>query len=478
MAVIVVVPIMVASAVWYYTAPPSTALSHPTERTASPVQSYAAEWDPRVKAIAEFVASERGLSFKQPVNVDFLTAAQYHDAVLADHNPAPADGQPGASGSGMTDDEVVAQFRALGLVSGKADLGAAGDTLADSGTLAFYSPYDKRVRVRGSELTPELRVTLAHELTHALQDQYFDLADGRGAQPSTFRPIIEGDAVRIEYAYEATVLTDAERKQEAASHTAGRRAYEALLATSDVPSVFSTAFELPYAVGPQFVEINAAMRGNAAVDALIRRPPTSEVSLLDPLRAGVDSTVTTVAPPAVPTQAEALDREPMGAGMLFLLLGEHIEPAAAFDAASSWQGEASVVFRLHGVICFDARFVTTGSNDALLAGMTAWASAMPAEAGARVWGTNNEVNVHTCDPGADAAYTVAGRTEQTLTYAAIRSEIELELVRDAHMTNARSSCVADTAARTISAADLASADYDATADPELMAALRRVTVTC
>jgi len=115
---------------------------------------------------------------------------------------------------------------------------------------------------------------------------------------------------------------------------ADRRAYEGTVATSAVPSVFSTAFELPYAVGPQFVEINAAMGGNAAVDELIRRPPTSEVSLFDPLRVGVDGTVATVVPPDVPTQAEVLDRAPMGAGMLFLLLGEHIEPAAAFDAAS------------------------------------------------------------------------------------------------------------------------------------------------
>jgi hypothetical protein len=144
---------------------------------------------------------------------------------------------------------------------------------AGSGTLAFYSPRDQRVRVRGSEMTPGLRVTVAHELTHALQDQYFDLSDKRLAEESTLRPIIEGDATRIEKAYEAQVLTDAEREQKATADEAERSAYTGQLAASNVPSVLSTAFELPYALGPQFVAITAALGGNTAVDALIIRPP-------------------------------------------------------------------------------------------------------------------------------------------------------------------------------------------------------------
>jgi len=108
MAVIVVVPIMVASA---------SLVLHVAadDRPCAPVCPVVPEpVDPRVTTIAEFVASERGLSFKHPVNVDFLTAEQYHDAVLADHSPAPAGDQTGDSGSGMTDDDVVAQFERSG----------------------------------------------------------------------------------------------------------------------------------------------------------------------------------------------------------------------------------------------------------------------------------------------------------------------------------------------------------------------------
>jgi hypothetical protein len=473
LVVILVVPIMVAAAIAYYTRMPAAA-----ERRSAPAVSYPSQWDPRVEAIAEFVERERGLAFKHPVEVDFLTAEQYHDIAVAGSDVEATDDQISADGGGMTDDEFVGQYRAIGLISGEVDLTAVGDTIADSGTLAFYSTHDKRVRVRGSELTPGLRVTLAHELTHALQDQTFDLAHGPSNGATTTRTIVEGDARRIEWAYAATVLTDAERDEMAASDEAERNAYEAVLEASDVPTVLSTTFELPYAVGPQFVAITAALGGNSAVDDITMFPPLSEVALLDPLRPSFGDPNTTLPDPVLPVGAQLLDRTPMGAGLLFLWLGERMEPADALAGASSWYGESSAIFRWQGRICLDADFYTDGRDHALLDGLTAWATAMPREAGAVVRVNGNDVFVHTCDPGADVGFTVAGRTEQTLTYAAIRSEIELELVRDADMTSERSACIADSAARTISAADLATDSFDMTEDLELAAAIERAILTC
>jgi hypothetical protein len=486
LAVIVAVPLMVASAVGYYTRNPSGVLSPPTKSTIATAQekpapsavSYPNQWDPRVAAIAEFVERERELAFKHPVAVDFLTSEQYHDAVVAGDEVVVADDEGGSNSNVMTEADTVAEFRALGLISGEVDLGAANDTLADSGTLAFYSPDDKRVRVRGSDMTPGLRVTLAHELTHALQDQNFDLALGPINRASTFRAIVEGDATRIEYIYESKILTGAEREQMATSDEAARAAYEAQLTTSNIPTVLSTAFGLPYAVGPQFVEIVAARGGNSAVDAITIFPPASEVALLDPLRPNIDGMNATVPRPRLPAGAEVLDHSSMGAGLMFLLLGERSEPDVALEAAFTWQGDASVISRQQGRVCFDADFFTAGSADALLAGMTAWATAMPAEAGADASGTAFAVHIHSCDPGTGVAFAVAGRTQQTLTYAAIRSELELELARDTDLTNARATCIADEATSTISAVDLATGSFDMIADPELTAAIRQAILTC
>ena len=138
-----------------------------------------------------------------------------------------------------------------------------------------------------------------------------------------------------------------------------------------------------------------------------------------------------------------------------------------------------MISRQQGRICFDADFHTDGSSGgALLAAMTTWVAGMPPQAGAQANGDANDVRVHSCDPGVDVAFTVAGRTEQTLTYAAIRSDIELDLVRDAHLAAARSECIADQAARSISAADLATDSFGATVDPDLVAAVQQATTTC
>jgi hypothetical protein len=444
-------------------------------RQRSKEPSHPRQWDSRVTAIAEFVGRERGRPFKHPVSVDFLTPEQYQSAAVGRdtiESTGDADGT-------MSDDDIVAEYRAVGLISGRVDLQATGDTLAGSGTLAFYSPSDKRVRVRGSEMTPGLRVTLAHELTHALQDQYFDISGARLAKESTLRPIVEGDATRIEKAYETQVLTDAERQEKASADADELSTYNAQLATTNVPSVLATVSEFPYAVGPPFVEIAAALGGNTAVDALIIRPPAYDIFLLDPLLTDNGITSRAVADLALPTGAKALDRSPMEAGLLFLLLGERLEPAAALDAALTWRGEASAISRQQGRICFDADFRADGSvGEALLAGMTAWAAGMPAEAGAHVDGDAHDVRVHSCDPGAGVAFAVAGRTEQTLTFAAVRSQLELELVRDAKFGRERSACIADRAARSVSAADLATDGSGSTADPELTAAVQQAAATC
>jgi hypothetical protein len=68
-------------------------------------------------------------------------------------------------------------LRAVGLLGGSTDLGSAVTKAQRSGTLALYSFDRKEVLVRGTTLDTARRVTIAHELTHALQDQHFDLGN-------------------------------------------------------------------------------------------------------------------------------------------------------------------------------------------------------------------------------------------------------------------------------------------------------------
>src|SRR5262249_8054576 len=133
-----------------------------------------------------------------PVYVNFMTEDEFKAKVAT-----PAGQQSEEEKQQMK--EAVEVFRALGLVQGDVNLLEQSNTLRQGGTLAYYDSKTKRVYVRGTELDVSRKVTLAHELTHVLQDQSFDLSkltklDSDDARIA-FRTIVEGDATRIEDKY-------------------------------------------------------------------------------------------------------------------------------------------------------------------------------------------------------------------------------------------------------------------------------------
>src|SRR6185295_12805418 len=73
-------------------------------------------------------------------------------------------------------EDATALFRAIGFIGAKVDLADAVNETQAADTIAFYDPDSKAVYVRGDgPFNVATRVTLAHELTHVLQDQHFDL---------------------------------------------------------------------------------------------------------------------------------------------------------------------------------------------------------------------------------------------------------------------------------------------------------------
>src|SRR5437660_2168490 len=170
-----------------------TAVVRSSEHTPSPTtaaapsgSTSASTWDPRVIDIVQFVERRRGLRFKHPVPMDFLDNAAFDKKVTNSDSPTVS------QRSELNDS--VATLRAVGLAEGAPDLQAAENKVASHSILGLYSPKAKRVYVRGSNLTPDVRVTLAHELTHALQDQYFGLdhmGNGTSGADTGFRPLAE-----------------------------------------------------------------------------------------------------------------------------------------------------------------------------------------------------------------------------------------------------------------------------------------------
>ncbi len=218
-------------------------------------------WDPTVLELVQFVETTRGLAFEHPVYVDFLDEPTFMTN-FADSEDAPLGGP---SEQRAYENEVL---DALGLTNGS-DVVATQATVAAASAMASYTPATDRIAVRGTELTPAVRVALAHQLTHALQAQHFELRER--SDEAGMRATAEADAMRVELQYRATLTPE---EQTAAAQPPPVDADAATLAA--VPWTLAELQYAPYVLGPRLVNAVFDAKGNAGVDELMSQPPSDE----------------------------------------------------------------------------------------------------------------------------------------------------------------------------------------------------------
>lgn len=399
-------------------------------------RQYPSAWDERSKPVADWVAEARELEFEHPVQVNFLSEEEYTARATEGGDPANPD-------NAQYYEDQAAQLRALGFLTGDVDLAEANDTLSDSGTLAFYDPSSEQVFVRGTELTPAVRVTLAHELVHVLQDQHFDLErlqdfeDGRGA---VLRAIAEGDATRIEDRYVEEVLTDEERTAyQEESTTAGEEASEELEAK--VPPILSTVFAAPYILGPELVAALDAKGGSEAIDRALEDPPTEEV-LFDPRTFETDAAGPMTVDVEAPEGAEIITESEFGPTTWYLMLAARMEPGVALAATDGWGGDQYVVYREDDQVCVavDAKGDTEEDTDALANALVTWVAGSPEDT-ASAERVDDLVRFRSCDPGAEAETDATDVTPEILVVPVTRTQVYTGEI-EADATPAQASCFA------------------------------------
>ncbi len=391
-------------------------------------------WDARVLPLVDVVQRERGLRFKHAVPVTFLADQDFEKQLASSADQSEDDKKQLA--------EFVGQLRALDLVQGDVDLRAAYDDLTGSSIVGLYQPDEQQVLVRGTDLTPFVRTTLVHELTHVLQDQYFDLAKLQDAAPggdtTALDALVEGDATRVEEAYRATLST-ADQATYDKELTAGLAGVEGR--TSNVPAVLSDFLSFPYVFGPVLLDALTGKGGNTEVDRAFRHPPTSEAQVLDPLGYPYNRDPVDVADPTLPAGAVAFgDPGPFGQVFLFEVLGSRLGYATALSAVRGWRGDASRGYRQGTTVCTAADItMADGAAAARLASASrAWAAAVQ---GPTVTVAGTTVFLRSCDPG------TAGKPPTTKHPTAFevlvaRQQVVHELA--GHGANLRvSACVAD-----------------------------------
>ncbi len=385
-------------------------------KTASP---YPKQWDARIKPLADIAARLRGLTFKHPVRAIFHSDADFVRLVTAGLN-----GNETASATAAADREI-AGMRSVGLADGPVNLGHETAKLNSASVLAYYSDTEKQIHIRGTSITVDLRVTLVHELTHALQDQYFDLSaiqrTARMHKTDAPRALFEGDAVWVEDKY-VDELSDADQAKYRHIEDAGRT--DATKATSSVPDIIVISQQVPYEFGPAFVSFLRNIGGQRAVDDAFRSPPMSEEFILDPI-AYYDQQVA-----APPTRTKApvgatgyTSHGEFGAISWFSMLAERIDPHVALAAIDGWSGDAWWDYRKNNTTCvalaWHAKLAT--GRDAMGAALRSWRAAMPHPALISVSDVGDtDVDMFSCDPGT-ATKAVTHKSRDALALPLLRS---------------------------------------------------------
>lgn len=391
-------------------------------------------WDPRVAPIAAEVARLRGLDFEHPVPIRYLSSKDFEEQ-LGEGDLSPADRKK------VTQEEAV--FRALGFIGGKVDLLRAFATQHSSGTLAYYDPDHQEIIVRGTTLDVAHRVTVAHELTHVLQDQHFDLrklqkaaAASETGDASALQALVEGDAVRIEDDY-LKRLSPAEQKENARENDAeGARVGKE---TASVPDIVELLTGAPYEFGPSTVRVLLSAGGNAAVDAALTGPTPSTGVLVE---TGNVTPPVPVEKPLLPADGvSAAPAESFGPFETFVTLAMRLEPARALLAADVVAGGRAVTFQSRGSTCYRVVVAPTSerSRTFLLEAVQDWARGRPSTS---VDAVGDRVGFTTCDPGRSARDPSSQRFHAAVVLLSLRTGLTVGAAKEGHVTGALARCLA------------------------------------
>ena len=179
------------------------------------------------------------------------------------------------------DEELL---KLLGLLEPSVDLRKVSASIFGEGVAGYYDPRNGRLRiVRGAQTADRVlnEITLAHELTHALEDQRFglDLEDASGSDDAALAnlALVEGSATAVMFTY-------AER------HFSAEQTLGGLLSslgqdTGDLPPFIEAQLIFPYITGQAFIQRLYEAGGGSwsVVDSAYRfRPPASTEQVLHP----------------------------------------------------------------------------------------------------------------------------------------------------------------------------------------------------
>jgi hypothetical protein len=196
-----------------------------------------------VREVSATVEQLRKLRFKEPVAVEVVDGAT-----------ARKDFEKDVDDDARKEAELTRDTWAhLGLVPAKADLVTAQLDLAEKDVLGYYQSGSRTFRLLSHVPESEVRPVMAHELTHALEDQHYDLEALRKRATNedhavAIRAVVEGSAMVTTLGMMNRLGGIGRAKEEAAKTTEARAK-----SVRGAPTFVQMRLLLPYTLGFSFL---------------------------------------------------------------------------------------------------------------------------------------------------------------------------------------------------------------------------------
>ncbi|MCZ6625191.1 MAG: hypothetical protein O7B35_13340 [Deltaproteobacteria bacterium] len=277
-------------------------------------------------------------------------------------------------------------YAKLGLFPRRFDLRKSLLDFYNSQVVAFYDPKEKKLilpedlgggNLLGAVQFPAQRdilgeMVLAHELTHALQDQHFSLGERLGPSNNddkslAFRAVAEGDATLSGFGYLFGGLGDKSLVHVNQAVQGSTR--EARATLSDVPKALVEQLLFQYYGGVSFVSRLLEEKGWLGVNRLYAFPPLSTEQILHPEKyfdlpdppTGIDFKDLSS---LFPSGWEEIEDNVLGELMVQVLFTEFLSEKEGKAVANGWDGDRFVAFRRGDEVSFIWATVWDSSSDA------------------------------------------------------------------------------------------------------------------
>ncbi|MBI4528985.1 MAG: hypothetical protein HY695_34745 [Deltaproteobacteria bacterium] len=319
----------------------------------------------KLREIKEALPSVRGLDFKRDVQVEVANKngmnRHFEKELERDYGDRKLE-------------NISLAYTKLGLLPQGVDLKNSLLSFYLSQVAAFYNPDDQKIVVPENLGAGVLlgtvqffarrdilgEMVLAHELTHALQDQHFSLQSrlrqkGNNDKVIAFRALAEGDATLSGFGYLFGGLSDETLAQvRKAVQDSLRQARSELAA---IPEAIAEELLFQYYGGVSFVSHALNSGGWPGINRLYHAPPESTEQVLHPEKYFDKADA--------PTEInlgdlsflfqpgwEEIENDVLGELMIGVLFRRFVSEKEAQSASQGWDGDRFVAFRRQNEIFF------------------------------------------------------------------------------------------------------------------------------